>query len=103
MTETRVMRKRNFDQFKKVMLAAHPGQHISYYVGVNLAEMRQFDEELNKIAQYVMALCALGVARSYQKREGDFISYYVVLTEKLTIRRDQQGTFQEADRIRSEQ
>lgn len=87
-------------EFKKVMAKAKPGQHIAYHTG-DLADQRTDDRELDGIARFVMALFEIGVARPWQRRDvGDRrITYYVTLTKRLRTRRDQSGSFQDAERM----
>jgi hypothetical protein len=84
--------------FKQVMRKARPGQHIGYHAG-ELAIDRQRDGELDQIARFVVALSEIGVARLYQKRIDGIMHYFVVLTEALSIRKDQSGTLQDAERL----
>jgi hypothetical protein len=88
----------DYKQFQQQMRKAKPGQHVKYHHGL-LIDDRQTDRQLDLIAKYVMVLWGLDVARLYQKRNGDHCDYFVVLTERLRIRKDEQGTFQEAERL----
>jgi hypothetical protein len=85
-------------EFQSVMLKAKPGQHIRYHHGL-LAASRETWKDVDRIANYVKALNELGIARLYQKREGEHMGYYVVLTERLKVRKDGQGSHQEAQRL----
>lgn len=85
--------------FEKVMLKAKPGQHIRYHRG-HLAASRETWHEVDKTARFVQALAEIGVARLYQKRVDGEMEYYVVLTERLRVRKDGQGTYQEANRLK---
>jgi hypothetical protein len=80
------------------MRKAKPGKPVLYHHGL-LIDDRQTDKQLDLIAKYVMVLWGLDVARPYQVRNGDHCDYFVVLTERLRVRKDEQGTFQEAERL----
>lgn len=88
----------NAEKFKQVMLKAKPGQHIRYHRGL-LAEAVTRFPEVRKIAAFTRAASEIGVARLYQKREEGIMGYYIVLTERLKVRKDQQGSYQEANRL----
>lgn len=83
---------------KQVMRKAKVGQHISYHAG-ELALDRLNSGNLDQAARFVIALFELGVARLYQKRIEGVMHYFVVLTEALSIRKDQSGTLQDAARL----
>lgn len=83
-----------FDEFKNVMRKARTGQRITYHQG-NLAEDRTHDGEVDLIARFVTALYELDVARLYHHRN----DYFVCLTKRLKVRKDLQGSFQEAERL----
>lgn len=85
-------------EFKAAMAKAKPGKPIPYYTG-NLAKVRVWDDELDGIARFVAALYEIGAARMYHKREGKKMVYYVVLQKRLRTRRDQSGSFQDAERV----
>lgn len=86
-----------FTEFKKAMAKAKPGKHIPYHVG-SLIDDRA-DVEVDLIARFVMALYELDHARLYQKRIENKVHYFIVLTQRLRTRRDQSGSFQEAERL----
>lgn len=83
-----------FAAFRNMMMRARKGQRIVYHEG-NLAADRATDRVLDQIARFVSALYELDTARLYH--EGN--KYYVVLTRRLRVRRDEQGTAQEAERL----
>lgn len=85
--------------FKQVMHRAKAGQRICYHSG-ELGRDRLIDGELDQAARYVNALYDIGTARLYQKRDDTGVmQYYVVLTKALTVRKDQSGTEQDAERL----
>lgn len=89
-----------FVDFKDVMKRAKPGQHIRYHVG-ELALDRTNSVNVELIARFVETLYEIDTARLWQRREaGRVCYYYVTLTRRLRTRRDDQGSFQEAERIR---
>lgn len=83
-----------FAAFRNMMMKARKGQRIPYHEG-NLAEDRVTDGQVDLIARFAKALYELDTARLYH--EGN--KYYVVLTRRLRVRRDEQGTAQEAERL----
>ena len=86
------------EAFKALLLKAKPGQHIRYHRGL-LAEAAAHFPEVRKTAAFIRSLTEIGVARIYQKREDGEMNYYVVLSERLKVRKDGQGSFQEATRL----
>lgn len=84
----------SFNEFAAVMLKAKPKQRIVYHSG-NLVEDRAQSSEVDKIARFVVALYEIDTARIYH--QGD--NYYVTLTRRLKVRKDNQGSFQEAVRL----
>lgn len=84
----------SFDDFASVMRKAKPKQRILYHTG-NLIEDREHNHELDKIARFVMAMYELNVARIWHDKDG----YYVSLLRRLKVRKDDQGSFQEAIRL----
>lgn len=89
----------NCHNFQQMMRKARPGQHIRYHLG-NLAEASLAFKEVEKKARFVRAMCEIGIALMYQKREPDgLMGYYVILTGRLKVRKDGQGSLQEAQRV----
>lgn len=64
-----------------------------------LAADRVADKELDSIARFVEALFQIDTARLHQKRENGETTYYVTLTKRLRTRKDQSGSFQDAERL----
>lgn len=93
--------RNDLNAFKAMLLKTRPKQRLAYYIGGSLAEARHFDYQLDQIADYVMTLVEIGSAVAFQKREDGVMHYYVSLTGKLTSRSNQQGSFQEAERLRN--
>lgn len=87
----------DFKLFKETMRKAKPGHPVLYHHGLLIDD--RVNPELDQIAKYVMVLWGMDVARLYQKRNGDGSDYFVVLTQRLRVRKDEQGTFQEAERL----
>jgi len=87
-----------FLQFKGLMAKAKPGQHLEYHRG-NLAEARAVDPELDRIARFCEAMFQINTARIYQKRVDGEMVYFVTLTKRLRTRKDQSGSFQDAERL----
>lgn len=87
-----------FSQFKAMMAKAKPRQQIAYHVG-NLAEARVLDPELDRIARFCEAMFQIDTARMFQKRVDGEMNYFVTLTKRLRTRKDQSGSFQDAERV----
>lgn len=87
-----------FVTFKNMMLKAKKGQRIRYHRG-ELAIDRTYNEDLDLIARFCFILYELDTARLYQVRYGLVTDYFVCLTHRLHVRKDEQGSFQEAERI----
>lgn len=87
-----------YKDFKAVMAKAKRGQHIGYHMGLLSAD-RLEDKELDSIARFCEALFQIDTARLWQRREGTEMAYYVTLTKRLRTRKDQSGSFQDAERL----
>ena len=89
----------NFAQFKQMMKKAKKGQRICYHRG-SLIDDRLVDGELDMIAKFCVALWTINTARIWQQRENGECCYYIALTRRLRVRKDDQGSFQDAERLK---
>lgn len=88
-----------YQKFERKMKNLEPNVQFVYFTG-DLAHARTWRLDVDLMAKFVRAAHDLGYAQMFQRRnrEGAF-EYVVVLHEKLGMRVDGNGRFQEAERI----
>lgn len=89
-----------YQRFEKKMKNLEPNVRYVYFTG-NLGHVRLFRDEVDRIARFARACYDLGYAQLFQTRNRDTgeLDHVIVLHEKLGMRKDGNGRFQEADRV----
>lgn len=91
-----------YERFEKKVKNLEPNVRYVYFTGASLAFTRQFRPDVDRIARFVRACLDLGYAQLFQKRNKDKpeqFDHFIVLHEKLGMRVDGNGRFQEAERV----
>lgn len=90
------------EKFERRMKNLEPGKAHAYYSGRDLGFTRAFRQDVDYIARFCWACHELGYAQLFQRRNkdrpGEF-DYLIVLNDKLGMRKDGNGRFQEAQRV----
>lgn len=88
-----------YQRFERKMKNLEANVPYVYFTG-ELSRARTFRDDVERMAKFVRAVHELDYGRAFQRRnrEGVF-EYLVVLHEKLGMRVDGNGRFQEAERI----
>lgn len=93
-----------YERFERKMKNLEPNVQHVYFTGENIAFTRMWRPEVNRMASFVRAAFDLGYAQLFQRRNRDeptHWDYIIVLREKLGMRADGNGRFQEAERVSS--
>lgn len=87
-------------EFKKKLRNLEPGREIVYHTG-ELAVARDKNEEINQIASMALAVDDIGAGAVFQRRltGGRGFEYIVRVFRKLGFRKDENGAFQEVQRV----
>lgn len=89
------------DDFKKKLRNLEPGRVLTYHMG-NLAQDRENNEVVNKIASLALSVDELGYGTVFQQRVPFMRSafhYQVRVFRNLGMRIDGNGSFQEIERV----
>lgn len=93
-----------YQRFEKKMKNLEAGVPYTYFTGEHIAHTRAFRQDVDRIASFVRACFDLGYAQLFQRRNKDQprqFDHIIVLHEKLGMRKDGNGRFQEAERVMS--
>lgn len=91
-----------YETFERKMKNLEPNVQYIYFTGVDLSTTREWRPELDRMARFVRACFDLGYGQLFKRRNKDRpreFDYIVVLHEKLGMRKDGNGRFQEAERV----
>lgn len=92
-----------YQRFEKKMKNLEANVRYVYFTG-DLARTRAFRQDVDAMARFVRACFDLGYAELFQTRNKDnpaVFDHVIVLHEKLGMRMDGNGRFQEAERVAS--
>lgn len=90
-----------YQKFERKMKNLEPNVRYTYFTG-NLAHTRAFRLDVDRIARFARACFDLGYAQLFQVRNKDnpaVFDHVIILHEKLGMRVDGNGRFQEAERV----
>lgn len=86
-------------EFKKRVRHLTPGKGLVYHQG-NLALDRMGDDTLNKVAAFALAVDDCGFGAIFQRVLSPGVAEYSLrVFKRLGMRRDENGSFQEAERV----
>ncbi len=92
----------DIERFERKMKNLEAGVPYVYYTGRDLGFARGYRPDVDYFARFCWACCNLGYAALFQRRNRDRpteFEYIVVLHERLGMRKDGNGRFQEAQRV----
>jgi hypothetical protein len=88
-------------EFKKKVKHLTPGAALVYHTG-ELTRDRERSDLVNKVAAFALAVDDCGFGAVFQRRLGPgSYEYQVRVFKRLGMRRDQNGSFQDAERVAS--
>jgi hypothetical protein len=91
-----------YERFEKKMKNLEANVPYVYFTGETIGFTRMFRPDVDRMAKFVRACHDLGYAQMFQRRNRDEpgqFDYIIVLHEKLGMRVDGNGRFQEAERV----
>lgn len=91
-----------YERFEKKMKNLEANTPYVYFTGASLGFTRGWRPDVDRMAKFVRAAFDLGYCQLFQRRNkdnpGEF-DHLIVLHEKLGMRVDGNGRFQEAERV----
>jgi len=90
------------ERFERKLKNLEPNTPYVYWSGESIGFTRSFRKDVDYMARFARACLELGYGQIFQKRNRDNPTHFdhvIVLHERLGLRKDGNGRFQEAQRV----